>query len=195
MKTSSFARWSGLSLIASCLLQLPIGTIQQLYPVSPPSVDFSIRNSLIALTHALVLLGVLGFARSGAIGESVLGKIGLGLALVGGVLFIPAELSIQVDLPLGATLDGICSMVLGLGLALAGIAVLRSGRWQGWRRFIPLLFGLYPFLVINPFIFATGQPNFISIGLWGVPALLLGVALLSEPKVAVSRAAPLAAVR
>jgi hypothetical protein len=151
MKSSSVVRWSGPCLIIAGLMQLVIGPLQQVSPVAPPSLDFSIRNGLIAVTHALVLVGVIGLARSGAAGDAWLGKIGLGLAIIAGALFIPAELSIQVNQPLGATLDGICAMGLGLGMILAGAAVLRAGRWQGWRRFIPLLFGLYPFLLIHAF--------------------------------------------
>ena len=184
MKSSSFVRWSGLCLILAGLMHLVIGPLQQIAPVEPPSLDFSIRNGLIALTHALVLVGIIGLARSGAAGDGWLGKIGLGLAIIMGALFIPAELSIQVNQPLGSTLDGICSMGLGLGMILTGIAVLRAGRWQGWRRYIPLLFGLYPFLVIMPFIFLTGAPNFVAIGGWGVFTLLLGVALRAEDAVA-----------
>ena len=184
MKSSSFVRWSGLCLILAGLMQLVIGPLQQISPVAPPSLDFSIRNGLIAVTHALVLVGVIGLARSGAAGDGWLGKVGLGLAIIMGALFIPAELSIQVNQPLGATLDGICAMGLGLGMILAGVAVLRAGRWQGWWRSIPLLFGLYPFLLIMPFIFLTGTPNFVAIGGWGVLSLLLGVALRGEDAVA-----------
>jgi len=184
MKSSSFVRWSGLCLILAGLMHLVIGPLQQISPVAPPSLDFSIRNGLIAVTHALVLVGVIGLARSGAAGDGWLGKVGLGLAIIMGALFIPAELSIQVNQPLGATLDGICAMGLGLGMILAGVAVLRAGRWQGWWRSIPLLFGLYPFLLIMPFIFLTGTPNFVAIGGWGVLSLLLGVALRGEDAVA-----------
>jgi uncharacterized membrane protein len=177
------------------LMHLVIGPLQQIAPVEPPSLDFSIRNGLIALTHALVLVGIIGLARSGAAGDGWLGKIGLGLAIIMGALFIPAELSIQVNLPLGSTLDGICSMGLGLGMILTGIAVLRAGRWQGWTRFIPLLFGLYPFLLIMPYVFLTGAPNFVAIGGWGVFSLLLGVALRAEDAVAARQQPAQAAVR
>jgi hypothetical protein len=195
MKSSSFVRWSGLCLILAGLMQLVIGPLQQFSPVAPPSLDFSIRNGLIAVTHALVLVGVIGLARSGAAGDGWLGKVGLGLAIIMGALFIPAELSIQANQPLGATLDGICAMGLGLGMILAGAAVLRAGRWQDWRRFIPLLFGLYPFLLIMPFIFLTGAPDFVAIGGWGVFSLLLGVALRAEDAVAARQQTAQAAIR
>jgi hypothetical protein len=148
--------------------------------VSPPSLEYDIRHGLIVLTHVLVLIGIVGLARSGATGAGLLGRIGLELALLAGTAFIPSEITIPFNYQLGNALDGICGPALGLGMIFAGVAVLRAGRWQGWGRFIPLLFGLYPFLVIMPFIVATGTPNFASIGGWGLFTLLLGVALRAE---------------
>jgi hypothetical protein len=195
MKSSSFVRWSGLCLILGGLMQMVIGPLQQFSPVEPQTLDFSIRNSLIVLTHALILVGIIGLARSGAAGDGWLGKIGLGLAIFMEVLFIPAEITIQVNFALGGALDGICGMGLGLGMILTGIAVLRAGRWQGWRRYIPLLFGLYPFLLIMPYVFLTGAPNFAAIGGWGLPTLLLGVALRAEDAVAARQQTARAAIR
>lgn len=195
MKTSSFVRWSGLCLILSGLMQLVIGPLQQLAPVAPPSVDFSIRNGLIILTHVLTLVGLIGLARSGVAGNGWLAKIGLGLALIAGAAFIVSEYIVSVDFALGDTLDGICGMALGLGMTLAGIAVLREGQWQGWQRFIPLLFGLYPFVLIMPFVFLTGAPNFAAIGGWGLLTLLLGVALRAKDTSAVRQQPGQAALR
>jgi hypothetical protein len=180
MKTSSFPFWASLSLILSGLMQLIIGPMQQLDPVAPPTLDYAIRHGLIIVTHVLVLIGIVALARSGATGKSLLGKIGLGLALIAGAAFIPSEAIIPFNFQLGNALDGTCGPLLGLGMILVGVAVLRAQQWQGWGRFVPLLFGLYPFLVIMPFIVATGQPNFAAIGGWGLFALLLGVALLVE---------------
>lgn len=181
MKQTSFVRSSALSLILGALLQLVLGTIQHVAPVWPPSLAFSIRNSAIALSHLLVLIGVIGLARTGAAGNGWLGKIGLGIAIVGGILFIPSELLIQFNQTLGSNLDGMCAMLLGLGLVLAGIAVIRARQWQGWHRVMPLLTGLYVFLVIFPAFAITKGPNFLALAGWGVPALLFGIALRAEP--------------
>lgn len=181
MKQTSFVRSSALSLILGALLQLVLGTIQHVAPVWPPSLAFSIRNSAIALSHLLVLIGVIGLARTGGAGNGWLGKIGLGIAIVGGILFIPSELLIQFNQTLGSNLDGMCAMLLGLGLVLAGIAVIRARQWQGWHRVMPLLTGLYVFLVIFPAFAITKGPNFLALAGWGVPALLFGIALRAEP--------------
>ena len=52
------------------------------------------------------------------------------------------------------------------GLVLAGIAALRAQRWQGWRRYSPLLVGVYPFLsllFLHPALF----PALLEIPLQG----------------------------
>jgi hypothetical protein len=180
MKPASFPFWATLSLILSGFLQLVIGPMQQIDPVAPPSPEYDIRHGLIIGTHVLVLIGIVALARSGATGKSVLGRIGLGLALVAGTAFIPSEAVIPFNFQLGDALDGICGPLLGSGMTLAGVAVLRAQQWQGWGRVVPLLFGFYPFVVIMPFIVATGEPNFVAIGGWGLFALLLGIALRVE---------------
>jgi len=46
--------------------------------------------------------------------------------------------------------------------------VLRAKRWHGWTRWLPLLTGLYPFLVLFPLIAITGAANIFAIGGWGL---------------------------
>ena len=55
-----------------------------------------------------------------------------------------------------------------LGMVLVGVAVLRAGIWPGWPRLLPLLTGLYPFLVMFPVLAITGHPPRILIGMWGM---------------------------
>lgn len=180
MKQQAFVRTSGVSLMIGALLQLVLGTWQALYPVWPPSLAFSLRNGGIALSHALVLIGIIGLARSGAAGRSPLGRIGLGVAMVGGALFVPSELLIQFNEALGSNLDGMCAALMAIGLVITGIAVLRAKRWEGWHSITPLLTGLYVFLVIFPAFAITKAPNFLALAGWGIPSLLLGFALRTE---------------
>lgn len=172
-----FVRSAGLSLIIGALIGLGSGMLQAISPVARPSPTFMIRNDIVILSHLLVLIGVLGFARSGTTGNSWLAKSGLGIALLASIAFIPSEIAIQIRYALGELLLGICAPLQGIGMTLAGIAVLRAGIWQGWQRFTPLLCGLYPFLVLIPIFAATGGPNFWAIAGVQVPYLLLGLAL------------------
>ncbi|MCE7986903.1 MAG: hypothetical protein DYG89_37495 [Caldilinea sp. CFX5] len=182
MTTTRFVRFTGLCLIIGALIGLGSGILQALAPAAPSSSAFIFRNNIVILSHLLVLIGVLGFARSGVAGKSWLAKIGLGIALFASLAFIPAEFIIQSRYDLGEMLLGICAPLQGLGMTLTGIAVLRAGIWQGWPRFMPLLCGLYPFLVMIPVFAATGGPNFWAIAGVQVPYLLLGLALYDVVK-------------
>jgi hypothetical protein len=106
----------------------------------------------------------------------VLGGIALGIALLGRVVFVLAEIhsSILVD---DSILQPLGAVITAVGMTLVGTAVLRTRRWGGWQRFTPLLVGVYPFLVMFPFVIVTGEPNILAISGWGLPWFLLGYAI------------------
>ncbi len=72
--------------------------------------------------------------------------------------------------PLGA-------LLCALGMILVGIAVLKNRMWTGWKRFIPLLVGLYPFIFMFPILIFTGTRPPVMIGLWGFAWILLGIVI------------------
>ncbi|MGM9511612.1 hypothetical protein ACS5NO_28000 [Larkinella sp. GY13] len=83
---------------------------------------------------------------------------------------------LPIPLPqLGAILNAI-------GMVLVGIAVWRAGRWRGWQRWMPLLTGLYPLVVMFPVLAITGHPPRLLINLWGLVWALLGYALSAYAK-------------
>ncbi|MGH3087382.1 MAG: hypothetical protein ACRDSJ_08700 [Rubrobacteraceae bacterium] len=132
------------------------------------------------VVQSLLLVGVVGLALSGA-APGWFGGIALGIALLGRVDFVVAEihsLAIGEDsilLPLGA-------MITAVGMTLVGVAVLRARRWEGWRKFTPLVAGVYPFVGMFPFIFIANEPNILAIAVWGLAWLALGYALYSTPR-------------
>jgi hypothetical protein len=183
MKNATFLRSCGLWLILGGVMTLVLGTTDPLFPTQSHSLGFTVRQLLVAVSHALVLIGLIGLARSDAAGKSPLAKIGLGILLLGGALFIPSELILIANDPLGSSLDGICAILMAVGFTLAGIAVLLTRHWQSWHRFTPLLCGLYIFLVLIPIIAITDGPAlFLALGGWGVPLLLIGVSLRAEAR-------------
>jgi hypothetical protein len=156
MKPSSFARLSGVSLMVSAVLEMALGVIAATVPVvlspsAPSSLELVLWSSLAAVSRALALIGIIGLARGGAAGNSALGKIGFGLAVLGLALNVPiiASGAVKVTL-LAQLLDGVTATLYALGLTLVGMAVLLAHRWQGWHRFMPLLLGLYILLVVDP---------------------------------------------
>ena len=113
------AGWLANALLASAISQ-------------PHSVAFTITEVLWIIVQLLLLIGVVGLALSDA-ASGWFGGIALGLALLGRVDFVLAEihsLSIGDDtsflLPLGA-------LITAVGMTLVGIAVLRANRWGAGR--------------------------------------------------------------
>lgn len=143
----------------------------------PDGSAFVVSQVAWILVQSLLLIGVAGLAFSGA-APGWFGGVALGLALLGRVDFVVAEVhSLAIGeesilLPLGA-------LVTAVGMTLVGVAVLRANRWRGWQRYTPLLAGVYPFIAMFPLIFVTNEPSMLAITIWGLPWLLLGYALYS----------------
>ena len=141
---------------------MPTGLSSTSHPFT--SEVFRFTQVLWATCHLLTFLGTLGFARSGAVGPSRLGRVGLWLALAGMALVAPLELGFipfataTTDSTPGMILSsaiGLATTVAGLGFVLAGIAVLRARRWDGWHRFVTLCLLAHACLVVTRL--AAGQ--------------------------------------
>ncbi len=128
------------------------------------------------ITQALLLYGFMGVLWSGGVGNSRWGMAAFGLALLGHGLFLVAEIHSLLTRTVSDLL-ALAALVSAFGLLLTGVAALRAKRFEGWTRWMPLLTGLYPFLVMFPFIFIADEPNLYAIGGWGILRLLLGLAL------------------
>lgn len=146
-----------------------------------PSWGFALQ----ALIHIGELAVVL--ALFWAIGAQVgaLGRIGFGVAALGQVSLVVAELLFPFNGPVGEQIFNFAPLLSGLGMLLAGIAVLRSGVWRGWHRVTPLLVGAWMLLVAIPLIIAfDGPPNLaptLALAGWDVCWALAAIAVLSEP--------------
>ena len=81
----------------------------------------------------------------------------------------------RIFLPLGALLTGV-------GMVTIGIQVIAGKRWRGIGGKLPLIVGLYPFLVMFPLLIIEGHPNLTAIMGWGVPWLLLGFGMANESR-------------
>ncbi|WP_433005481.1 hypothetical protein [Kribbella sp. CA-294648] len=110
---------------------------------------------LFAAFHLLVYLGMLAFARSVSHRAA---RVGAALALVGTFVFFLAEFATVpfADQRLDETGPQVVGAAFGLGVTLtaagliiAGISVLRSGGWSGWRRYAPLGAGLWSLVMIG----------------------------------------------
>ena len=102
------------------------------------------------MIHLGELATFVALALSGAAGTGLLGRLGLGVAGLGALLLAVAEVITLSAPATSETLFAIAPNLVGLGLVLAGIAVVRTGRWTGWRRWVTLALGVYVFVVLTP---------------------------------------------
>ncbi|TCK27869.1 hypothetical protein [Pseudonocardia endophytica] len=134
-----------------------------------------------SVMHLGELAAVVALALCGAAGAGWLGRIGLTLAGIGQLLMAVAEPIGSA--PAGTVLFGIAPNLTGLGLILAGIAVIRTGVWTGWQRWIPLVLGIYTFVPMTPMIIVSGGPPapLALVGLlgWEILWVLLATAVLT----------------
>lgn len=128
------------------------------------------------VVHVLLLVGLLGLYWSGA-AAGRLGQIGIGGAVLGRLVFLAAEVHALARGDDETPLLPAAAVLTAVSMVLAGVAVVRSGRWAGWRRLVPLAVGVYPFVLMFPFVAISPEPNLLTLAGWGVLWALLGLAL------------------
>ncbi len=152
--------------------------------VAVTGVELSWGFALQALIHIGELAVVLAVAGAVAWRSGLLGRIGVGVAVVGESLLAVAELVFPFNEPVGDQIFNVAPPLAGLGMVLVGIAVLRSGLWSGWNRFMPLLVGVWIFVVVTPLLIAFGGPPalgpLLALGGWDLCWALVAVAVLVE---------------
>lgn len=159
------------------------------YPYQPAG--FVLMQLVFLANHLLLLVGFLGLGRSGAAGPGWLGRVGVGLAVAGTALLSSCEIGAATQAraayPSAGTdvLDigfGVASTVIGVGLLLAGVGVLRTGRWDGWRRWSVLAAGVAMFVVVIPGVFGPFLAGRLVLVFWMLLIGGIGFALLApEP--------------
>lgn len=88
--------------------------------------------------------------------------------MAGGISYFLAIWILLPFAPLGAFLNG-------LGMILVGYASIKANVWTGWKRYTPLIVGLFPFVFMFPLRFLTGARPAAIIGIWGFAWLLLSL--------------------
>jgi hypothetical protein len=136
---------------------------------------------LVTLLVALALSGAVGRSRVARAG-AWLGVIGMGM-LAGMELFAMQYAEWNTKAANKSTMGagyGITTSLIGLGMLVAGVGVLRAGTWSGWRRWIPLLLGVTLFLVVTPGMFGGFVIARLAIGFWMALFAALGWAVVVE---------------
>ncbi len=69
---------------------------------------------------------------------------------------------------------GVASILIGIGLTLAGVAVARAGEWAGWRRFVVLICGVAVFIIVIPGVFGPFLAGRLVLTVWMLMLAALG---------------------
>ena len=145
--------------------------------------------------HALVLVGLVGLRHARVIGESPWGRAGLHLAIAGRVVFLAGEVTAILVGHGELALFPVAAVSTGIGMLMAGVAVVRARRWQGWRRLAPVAMGAYPFIFMFPILAVTGERPNLAVSLWGLTFIGIAAAVAfrvpPDRQLAVPQRAPL----
>src|SRR5215211_5834967 len=168
------------AMIAGALLDIVLGI--PLAPLQDHDPGLWQIGTLNAVSHLLLLAGVAGLALAGVAGRGRLGVAGLALTALGLADLTLAEAVWALAGEDAAVLFySTSTLALMLGPILAGMAIVRAGRWDGWRRYTVLATGLFiPLILVPAFALPGYGPNF-AIGAWGICWLLVGLALRQRP--------------
>jgi len=119
------------------------------------------------LTSLGLLVGAVSFWQAGEpIGPK---RTLLIVPMAGALSYLLAVWILLPFAPMGAFLNG-------LGMILVGYASIKAAIWTDWKRYTPLIAGLFPFVFMFPLRFLTGARPAAVIGLWGFAWILLGIA-------------------
>jgi len=139
------------------------------------------------LQHLALVFGLLGVWRPGVLGAGRLGGWGLAGAAAGMGLLAAVELvaisaaNAAYPSPRTDVLDalyGVSSVLIGIGMVVAGVAVLRAGRWTGWRGGLVLAIGVYVFVPMMPALLGPFALARLAITGWMLLFAALGWVLL-----------------
>lgn len=130
-----------------------------------------------AVLHLGQIAAAIAIGMAGLAGSGLTARIGLPLWIVGEVCFVAGEL-LYVVAPgpsdIAFQVGSIASLV---GMVLAGVGVLRTGRWTGPGRFLPLITGLYVIPLTGVII--AGKAQLVALTGYSALWLLLGLSLYS----------------
>ncbi|MGQ0574299.1 MAG: hypothetical protein ACT4RN_08855 [Pseudonocardia sp.] len=175
-----------------CLVGGLLGAIVDVCTLLTGPTEVSLgRNLGYVLFQVMLIIGLAGLALLGATGSAWWGRVGIGVAILSYVVLIGGELIEPFDPATAAVIFELVPLAFGLGMLLAGIAVLRARRWSGWRRFVPVAIGAYVFVVFLPVVIATGSEAGFWVAVTGLDLLFaaLGLAVVREASTAVGSSA------
>ena len=164
-----------------------VGDDQWSYPLSPTG--FVWLQVWFVVQHVGLVLGLLAVWSAGVVGRSGLGRSGHVLAVGGMVGLTLTELAAIVarDDDMNTTrvavlgaVYGVVTVAAGIGLVLEGVAAVRDGVWDGWRRWLLLITGVWVFVPMMPTLALSFLGARLAITGWMLLFAALGWALVRQ---------------
>jgi hypothetical protein len=169
-----FTQRAAVAGLVGALMQVGGGILESVDRVRVGEPGFGLRTALIGVAYLLLTVSVAGLLRWHPIGAGPVSRWALGAAAGGWLLSAVAQFVLQADTGLAEkVLFPTATVLIGLGMTVAGVRTLAAGHLHGWPRFVPLACGLYPFVAIFPAFAATGGPQFLVLSGWGLCWLIL----------------------
>lgn len=187
-------RWPAIFTIAAGVILLDGVVLTAAYRNSSPPVSHekfsfpwhgatAVATSVMwGLAQAFLVVGLVAFARHASVlGRS--GRIGSRLAIAGGVLFVAAHAvsaiayDANTDDPgaiIAGSLFGLATVLMAVGLLIAGAALRRSGRWTPRNSLTPLALGGWMIAMV-PLQFTPAL--IVAVGIYALAVIALGVTL------------------
>ena len=208
---SSFVKTAGLlclvgafigltSAIVTAFIPPAVSSDWYSYPYTPTG--FRVAQFVFILNHVLLLVGILGLARSGAAGTGLLGRVGLWISVVGMATLTLCEVGALTlatspyPSPRTDFMDmsfGVASILIGIGLVLAGVAVVRAREWTGWHRFVAFICGVAVFVIVIPGVFGSFLSGRLVLAVWMLMFAALGWALYTRSRISEVERTPVTA--
>lgn len=198
LRGTSSSVWPGLATVVAGAILIDGAVLTAAYRRVSPTADEQLSfpwdgatavatSALWGAAQLLLVWGLVAFARSGAV-VSRSGRIGQAIAIAGSSLFVLAHLLSAIEhdalidesdaiAPLACF--GVGTVLLAVGMILAGVGTLRAAEWTGWRRFTPIALGIWMFAVM-PLQFTSALAAAVAI--YGIAVLALGAALVEEAR-------------
>lgn len=156
------------------------------YPWEPG--PFVVVSLVYIILHLLVAAGLVGFGRIGVGGTSRQARWGNTLAIAGTLALTAGEIAGLAisDARTDDTSAQAVGAVFGLGVLLSavgfiivGVATLRALVWQDWRRYTPLVAGIWTsILIVLPLAIPRALPG--GVAMYGACLLAMAIGLRRE---------------
>lgn len=139
-----------------------------------------VSQAIWPVAQLALLIGTLALWRLAPHGRRRLGTAGFAIATVARVAFVGVEVATLSGITGQDAVLPIAALLTAVGFLLAGVSVLREGRWAGWTKYAPLAVGVYPLLAMFPFAVISGGPPVAGVAGWGLLLIALGAAARSS---------------